>query len=62
MISKANCDKLGAILEELYGMVHSLNDYLKSEQTVIAKKEAADIEEEMVKALDFYNKIDLGKA
>lgn len=57
-VLKTNWDELGSIIEELYGMVHCLNDLLRSEQTALANKEAADIEKEMVKVLDFYNKIE----
>lgn len=56
-VPKAKWDELGAILEELYGMVHSLNDYLGNDQLDIAKKEAGEIEKEVVKVLDQYNKI-----
>ena len=58
---KTDWDELGSIIEELYGMVHSLNDFFRSEQIDIAKKEAADIEKEVIKALDLYNKIDLSQ-
>lgn len=57
-VPKAKWDKLGAILEELYGMAHSLNDYLGNDQLDIAKKEAGEIEKEVVKVLDRYNKIE----
>ena len=60
-VPNTNWDELGSIIEELYGMVHSLNDFLGSERIDIAKKEATDIEEEVIKALDLYNKIDLSQ-
>jgi len=60
-VPNTNWDELGSIIEELYGMVHSLNDFLGSERIDIAKKEAADIEEKVIKALDLYNKIDLSQ-
>ena len=60
-ISKTKWDELGSILEELYGMVHSLNDYLGWDQVDTARKEANEIEKEVVKALDIYNKIDRGQ-
>jgi len=59
-VPKTKWNKLGAILEELCGMVHSLNDYLCNDQLDIAKKEAGEIEKEVVKVLDKYNKIEQG--
>ena len=56
-ISKDKWDKLGSMLEELYGMVHCLNDCLNNNQLDIAKKEAGDIENQEVKVLDLYNRI-----
>lgn len=57
---KVRWDELGVILEELYGMVHSLNDYLGNDQLDMAKKEAGEIEKEVVKLRDRYNKIEQG--
>ena len=57
---KVRWDELGVILEELYGMVHSLNDNLGNDQIDIAKKEAGEIEKEVVKLRDRYNKIEQG--
>lgn len=57
---KAKWDELGAILEELYGMVRSLNDYLGGDQLNTAKEEGGEIENQVVKALDLYNKIEQG--
>ena len=51
-------DELGAILEELYGMVHSLNGYLAHDEVDTAKHESNEIEQQVVKALDVYNKIE----
>ena len=57
-VPKAKWDELGAILEELYGMVHSLNDYLGGGRLDTAKGEGVEIENEVVKALDICNKIE----
>lgn len=54
---KAKWDELGAMLEELYGMVHSLNDYLDGDRLDTAKEEGGQIENQVVKVLDLYNKI-----
>lgn len=59
-VPKAKWNELGTILEELYGMVHSLNDYLGNDQLDIAEKEAGEIEKEVAKVLDRYNKIEQG--
>jgi len=59
-VPKAKWNRFGAILGELYGMVHSLNDYLGNDQLDIAKKEAGEIEKEVVKVLDRYNKVEQG--
>ncbi len=57
-VPKAKWNELGTILEELYGMVHSLNDYLCNDRFDVAKKEAGDIEKEVAKLLNQYNKIE----
>lgn len=57
-IRKTGWNEIGAIIEEIYGMVHTLNDCFDDGRIDLAKKEAADIEIQMVKTLDLYNKVD----
>jgi hypothetical protein len=57
-IKETDWNEIGAAIEELYGMVHTLNDCLNDGRTGIAKEEAADIEKRLVKVLDLYNKIE----
>ena len=59
-IQETDWNEIGATIEELYGMVHTLNDLLDDDLIDTAKKESADIEEQMGKVLDLYNKIERG--
>ncbi len=59
-LKKASWNEVGSIIEELYGMVHTLNDCFNDGLIDLAKKEAVDIEIQIVKVLDLYNNIDKG--
>ena len=57
-IKETDWNEIGASIEDLYGMMHTLNNCLDDGRIDIAKEEAADIEKRMVKVLDLYNKIE----
>jgi hypothetical protein len=57
-IQKKGWNKLGALLEDLYGMAHSSNDYFYDDQIKYAKREALRIEKHIIKILDLYNKLE----
>lgn len=59
-LEKTAWNEIGSIIEELYGMVHTLNDCFNDGLIDLTKKEAADIEIQIVKVLDLYNNIDKG--
>jgi hypothetical protein len=57
-LQETRWNEIGSIIEELYGMVHTLNDCFDDGLIDLAKKEGTDIERQMVKLLDLYNEIE----
>jgi len=57
-LQETRWNEIGSIIEELYGMVHTLNDCFDDGLIDLAKKEGIDIERKMVKLLDLYNEIE----
>jgi len=57
-IRKAGWNEIGALIEEIYGMVHTLNDCFNDGYINLARQESMDIESQMIKLLDLYNKIE----